>query len=308
MTKFLDVRALWGSGDVSDVVQLREWIGGEDYTDHSQYAVLSPDDLQSHIHAKDVLIATHGFNVNREDGIKNFCNWEKLLGPNPYIATDPFPGAFLGLLWPGDSESLHALSYPVEPKNATAAGNMIADFVDKNFAAATSISFVSHSLGARVVLQAVSQMTLPVRRLILMAGAVSDHCLTKDFASVQKKVDVISALASKKDEVLKWAFPIGDLAAEIIDHNHPWWESALGRFGPTPRPEHYRSPCQIPKGWDFGHGNYLQVDSPPHEPIPPPEDVPPQGAPPPGPYDADGKPVKGWQEAWSASFVSSRFS
>jgi pimeloyl-ACP methyl ester carboxylesterase len=301
MTKFLDVRALWGSGDVSDVVQLREWIGGEDYTDHSQYAVLSPDDLQSHIHAKDVLIATHGFNVNREDGIKNFCNWEKLLGPNPYIATDPFPGAFLGLLWPGDSESLHALSYPVEPRHATAAGNMIADFVDKNFAAATSISFVSHSLGARVVLQAISKMTLPVRRLILMAGAVSDHCLTQDFASVQKKVDVISVLASKKDEVLKWAFPIGDLVAEIIDHDHPWWESALGRFGPMPRPEHYRSPCQISKGWDFGHGNYLQNDPRAPATIPPPTDVPKDGPPP-----LDGAP--GWQEAWSASFVSTRFS
>jgi pimeloyl-ACP methyl ester carboxylesterase len=302
MTKFLDVRALWGSGDVSNEVQLREWIGGNNYTDHTKYVVLSPDDLQSHIHAKDVLIATHGFNVNRQDGIADLSYWEALLGPSP------FPGAFLGLLWPGDSESLHALSYPVEPKNATAAGNMIADFVDKNFTAATSISFVSHSLGARVVLQAVSQMTLPVRRLILMAGAVSDHCLTQDFASVQKKVDVISALASKKDEVLGWAFPIGDLLAEILDHDHPWWESALGRFGPTPRPDHYRSPCQIPKGWDFGHGNYLQVDTPPHEPIPPPVDVPLRGSPPPGPYDATGKPVRGWQEAWSASFVSTRFS
>jgi pimeloyl-ACP methyl ester carboxylesterase len=302
MTKFLDVRALWGSGDVSDVVQRREWIGGNNYTDHSQYAGLSPDDLQSYIHAKDVLIATHGFNVDREDGIAHLCEWQKLLGPNP------FPGAFLGLLWPGDSESLHALSYPEEPKNATAAGNMIADFVDKNFTDATSISFVSHSLGARVVLQAVSKMTLPVRRLILMAGAISDHCLTKEFASVQKKVDVISALASKKDEVLRWAFPIGDIAAEIIDHDHPWWESALGRFGPTPRPDHYRSPCQIPKGWDFGHGNYLQVDTPPHEPIPPPVDVPLRDSQPPGPYDATGKPVKGWQEAWSASFVSTRFS
>jgi len=301
MTKFLDARALWGGGDVSDVVQLREWIGGEDYTDHTQYVVLSPDDLQSHIHAKDVLIATHGFNVNRQDGIADLSYWETLLGPNPYIATDPFPGAFLGLLWPGDSESLHALSYPVEPRHATAAGNMIADFVDKNFAAATSISFVSHSLGAQVVLQAVSQMTRCVRRLILMAGAVSDHCLTQDFASMQTKVDVISALASKKDEVLKWAFPIGDLAAEIIDHDHPWWESALGRFGPTPRPEHYRSPCQIPKGWDYGHGDYLQNDPQAQQSIPPPTDVPRDGPPPFGGFP-------GWQEAWSASFVSTRFS
>jgi pimeloyl-ACP methyl ester carboxylesterase len=295
MTKFLDARALWGGGDVSDAVQLREWIGGNNYADHTKYDVLSPDDLQSHIHAKDVLIATHGFNVNRQDGIEDLSYWETLLGPNP------FPGAFLGFLWPGDSESLHALSYPVEPKNATTAGNMIADFVDKNFTAATSISFVSHSLGARVVLQAVSQMTLPVRRLILMAGAINDDCLTAEFAAVPAKVGTISLLASAEDEVLRWAFPLGDFAAEIISRDHPWWESALGRFGPNPRPDHYRSPCQIPNGWNYGHGNYLQTYPLAPAPIPPPTDVPENGPPPLG-----GAP--GWQEAWSASFVSTRFS
>lgn len=303
MTNFLDTRALWGGGDVSNQVQPKIWTGGDNYADHSKYVDLSPDALQGFIHAKDVLIATHGFNVNREAGIAGFCDWEALFSSVPLhgASPGPFPGAFLGLLWPGDSESLHALSYPVEPENATATGNMIADFVDKNLTAATSISFVSHSLGARVVLQAVSKMTLPVRRLILMAGAVSDQCLTQEFASVQTKVDVISALASKKDDVLQWAFPIGDLASEIIDHDHPWWESALGRFGPTQQPEHYRSPCQIPKGWDYGHGNYLQNDPPAQRKIPPPTDVPRDGPPP-----FDGFP--GWQEAWSASFVSTRFS
>jgi len=298
MTNFLDVRAQWGSGGVSPDVQTYAWTGGEDadtnYADHSKYVGISLDDLQSYIHARDVLIATHGFNVNRQDGIAHLSYWQTLLGPTS------IPGAFVGLLWPGDSESLHALSYPEEPRNAMEAGNKVAQFIDDYFADAASVSFVSHSLGARVVLQAISQMTRRTRRLILMAGAISDHCLTQDFVSVAGKVDVISVLASKKDEVLRWAFPIGDLAAEIIDHDHPWWESALGRFGPTPRPEHYRSPCQIPNGWDFGHGNYLQNDPPAQRTILPPTDVPRDGPPP-----FDGFP--GWQEAWSASFVSTRF-
>jgi len=288
MTNFLDVRALAGGGDLFCKVQIKTGTSIQNYTD------LSLGDLLSFIHGKDVLIATHGFNVNRQQGIECLSNWESLLVPTP------FPGAFVGLLWPGDSESLHALSYPVEPRNATAAGNMIAAFVDNCFGNAASISLVSHSLGARVVLQTVSQMKRPVRRTILMAGAIGDDCLTGEFASVPAKVGTISMLASKEDEVLRWAFPLGDLVAEIVDHDHPWWESALGRFGPSKPPMHYQPPCEIPKGWDYGHGNYLQTQPPAPAAIAPPTVVPEDGECPLGGVD-------GWQEAWSASFVSTRF-
>jgi esterase/lipase superfamily enzyme len=294
MTRFLDVRALWGSGCVSNSVQLKKWAGGANYADHSQYIDLALADLLSYTHGKHVLIATHGFNVNRADGIQTLCSWEKLLSRSDVPA-------FLGLLWPGDSESLHALSYPEEPKNAMAAGSMIAQYIDSNFQDAASISLVSHSLGARVVLQTASQMSRPLRRLILMAGAVGDDCFTGEFSSVPGKVESISLLASKEDEVLRWAFPIGDFVSEIVDHDHPWWESALGRSGARQRPAHYLGPCQIPDEWDFGHGNYLQVNPPAPAVIPPPTDVPQNAL----PLPISGLP--GWQPAWSASFVSTRF-
>jgi hypothetical protein len=180
------------------------------------------------------------------------------------------------------------------------AGGMIARFLDEQFGEATSISFVSHSLGARVTLQSIAQMKRPARRAILMAGAIADNCLTGEYTAVPAKVDSISVLASKEDWVLEWAFPIGNLAAEIIDRQHPWWEGALGRFGPSERPAHYQSPCQIPNEWDYGHGDYLRTDPPASAPILPPTDVPNRGQKP-----QNGDP--GWQEAWSASFASTRF-
>jgi len=287
MTTFLDVRSQWGGGEVSSGVQIRTGTARENYTD------LDLGGLRSFIHGKHVLIGTHGFNVNREQGIEILSYWETLLAL-------PFGAVFAGLLWPGDSEFLGALCYPSEPRHAAAAGNLVAEFVDENFSDAASVSFVSHSLGARVVLQAVSQMSLPVRRLVLLAGAIGDDCLSAEFADVPEKVEAISVLASKEDEVLRWAFPLGDLAAEIVDRHHPWWESALGRFGPSQKPKNYRSPCQIPKEWNYGHGDYLRIDPAAPKPIPP-DTVVPQGGPP--PLDGAG----GWQEAWSASFVSTRF-
>src|SRR5579863_6344419 len=96
VTRFLDVRALWGGGDLSSQVQLKQWTGGANYGDQSQYIDLAPADLQSYILGKDVLIATHGFNTNRIEGIQDLSTWGGLL-------TLPATAVFVGLLWPGDS-------------------------------------------------------------------------------------------------------------------------------------------------------------------------------------------------------------
>src|SRR5271157_5046883 len=112
MSIFLDVRALNGSGDVSPTVQIKTG------TTLANYADLRLADLKTFLYGKDVLIGTHGFNVHRARGIENLSYWEGLLQLPPNAV-------FLGLLWPGDSESFHALSYPVEPAHAVRAGNLI---------------------------------------------------------------------------------------------------------------------------------------------------------------------------------------
>ena len=193
---------------------------------------------------------------------------------------------------------------PASPKVADQAGPLIADFVDTYFTGAASISFASHSLGARVVLSAVNNMSLPVRRVMLMAGAVDDNCLISEFEAAAAKVGQISLLSSAKDEVLSLAFPMGNLVSGIIAAGHPWWHAAIGHAGATtPWPSNLQSLYMIPDCWNYQHGNYLKVDLPTVVPprLPIPTDVPPQGA----DFPADGAP--GWSEAFSAAFVSSRF-
>jgi pimeloyl-ACP methyl ester carboxylesterase len=213
----------------------------------------------------------------------------------------------VGLLWPGDSIWAHGLDYPGEPKIADEAGGLIAEFLDANFAEAASISFASHSLGARVVMETISQMSLPVRRLVLMAGAIDDNCLNTEFQAAAAKIGTISLLASKKDSVLSVDFPLGNFFAGIIAEGHPWWRAALGHCGPaTPWPANLQAPFEIPDGWEFKHGNYLQIDQRPVPDLPLPVDVPPQGSLPPG-VGPDGQASQGWQEAFSSAFVSTRF-
>jgi hypothetical protein len=289
MTRFLDVRLDPVGGNLATFVATNQG------TSINNYQSLDINQLRNDIRGQHILIATHGFHVNRANGIACLSNWEALLQLTP-------PSIFLGLLWPGDSIWAQGLDYPEEPKVANDAGALIAPFLDANFGGAASISFASHSLGARVVLQTISDMSLPVRRAMLMAGAIDDNCLETEFQAAAAKIGKISALASKEDDVLSLLFPLGNLIGGIIAEGHPWWRTALGRSGPSkPRPANFQSPFEIPASWDYGHLNYLQVDSPRPAKIPPPIDIPPDGSPEP----AAG--ATGWQEAWSAAFCSTRF-
>ena len=291
MTQFIDCRIQPVGGGLATTVSVCQG------TNIGNYTGLNLGDLQKSIQGRHVLIATHGFNVNRSDGVACLSNWESLLQPHP------FPG-FVGLLWPGDSVWAHGLDYPDEPKIADEAGSLLAEFIDANFQQAASLWFASHSLGARVILATISHLSLPVRGVTIMAGAIDDDCLTTEFQAAAANIGTISILASKEDEVLSACFPLGNFFAGIIAAGHPWWRAALGHRGPVkPWPANFQPPFEIPDGWKFEHGNYLQIDTPQPPGLTLPVEVPPQGTPPVGPVP----PSQGWQEAFSSAFASTRF-
>ena len=235
--------------------------------------------------------------MNRQDGINNLANWGTLLQLDD-------KSVFIGLLWPGDSIWAHGLDYPEEPRIANdAATTYIAPFINDNpFTGAATISFASHSLGARLILETISLLKMRVRRAVIMAGAIDDNCLNTEFQPAVKNIDSISVLASHKDEVLSAAFPIGNLFAGIIAQGHPWWHAALGRSGPVnPAPANFVAPFEIPDAWSFGHGNYISAEPPLAQPIVRPANIPP-GDPPPPEY-----PATNWHAAWTAAVAADRF-
>lgn len=159
----------------------------------------------------------------------------------------------------------------------------------------TSLSFVSHSLGARMVLETIRQLHRRMRSLILMAGAIDDDCLTDEYQDAADNVDSISILASRSDWVLKFAFPSGNFLSGIISRGHPYWHAALGREGPATISGIHLHPgdWQIPDNWGYGHGDYLP--GMPGIRMPPPVDLPTSSA-----VDL------GYPSAWSGGFVSTR--
>lgn len=280
MTWFLDLRASSVGGVTSSEVVLRQGAGR--CTDLRGFL--------EQVQGRDVLLGTHGFNVNRLDGVASLSKWESLLtlGPN---------AVFIGILWPGDSRWMPVLDYPFEDQEAITSALLLAPFLNRYFNEAASLSFVSHSLGARMVLETIKRIdpNLNVIQAILMAGAINDDCLSQEYKKkVTTRLKDVSVLASLSDRVLEVAFPLGNPLAGIITQGHPYWRGALGRYGPQrPRPDNLDSAWQIPGAWGYGHGNYLGGD--------PPKRLPPITLP------GISTDVPASKPGWSAGFVSTHF-
>jgi hypothetical protein len=264
---------------------------------------LAPD-LLAAIRGREVFIGTHGFEVNQADGISHLSYWFSNLEIGNAVP--------IGLLWPGDCVLPICVDYIAEGREAIQSGQLLATFLNANFTSAVGLCFASHSLGARVVLQTIDGLSASfrVRRVLLMAGAIDNTCLTGEYKNACNKIEEISILASTRDDVLALAFPLGNPLQGIIDRGHPYYHEALGREGPAPpyppAPKLHPN-WQIPANLNYGHHDYLPgqqlmaefqlpVDIPPDNGPAPPGGTPPQIA----------DPVQ-WKPAWSAAFAATRY-
>ena len=285
MTLFIDLRAT-PSGGIG-AAEATVWDDGTQ--------LVSRGDFSARVRGLDLLLATHGFNVDRHHGIQALTDWSQL-------CQLPASTLFVGVLWPGDSQFLPVIDYPFEGSEAISSGTLLASFLNENAAGAASLSFVSHSLGARTILEALTGVNLSVRRLVLMAGAIEDDCLVNEYQRAAAKAAEIFVLSSKSDAVLEFAFPVGNLVGEIVMHGHPYNRTALGRNGPSqPITLSQRGGAwQIPDGWHYGHGDYLPKNSAGPR-ISPPITVPAQTT-----LVPVQPPVDGWKPSWSAAAVSTQ--
>src|SRR5579863_8732643 len=122
---------------------------------------VSDADFANRVAGRDVLFATHGFNVDQQGGITALSLWSRRCNL-------PDNALFVGVLWPGDSKYVPFIDYPFEGDEAITCGKKLADYVNASATRAQSLSFASHSLGARTMLEAVRGLDTNPRRLILM--------------------------------------------------------------------------------------------------------------------------------------------
>jgi hypothetical protein len=216
--------------------------------------MMSPSEVQNLLYGKNVLFVTHGFNVNQADAVVSFAALDARLALGD-------AGIVVGVLWPGDAW-IPVVNYPFEGSDAMNSGNNLADYCNRYLGGALSLSFVSHSLGARLVLQAVAGLSRKARLVCLAAGAINRDCLETEYAAAASNAQSIGVLASQKDWVLRIAFPLGDPISNALHDDHRFFEMALGYEGPPSSDVALIGPFQIPDSYDYVHSSYLPPSDP----------------------------------------------
>ncbi|MDX2142956.1 MAG: alpha/beta hydrolase [Rhodospirillaceae bacterium] len=252
ITYFVSFREQPRAGSVStgQFVSFDDAGGG----DSPKLKVVDWDKAASLVAGRTVIFAAHGFNVNQGEGVRSLARL------HAHLRLDP-AHVFIGVLWPGDFW-IPVINYPTESADANRCGQHLAAVCQRHFASAAEFVFFSHSLGARVVLTAAARLHTAAKILCLTASAVDRDCLLNEFQAARDNAASIRVLASRRDIVLKLAYPAGDLVADVLDKDDAFFKGALGRKGPAkPADSRVTGPWQIPDkesdGGDYGHGDYL---------------------------------------------------
>ena len=264
MTLYLNLRRLKVGGSVLDQPYMLQ---GSPAVNAASLTAVSWADMSRMVAGRNLLFIVHGFNVNFDAGARMNDRLVPLLG----LAAGDLA---VGVLWPGDS-FIPVINYPFAGNAAIASGKALAAICRTALASARSFSFASHSLGARVVLQALLGLVRPARSVTLAAAAINQGCLMQEYRDAARNTTTLSMLASKGDHVLKLAFPLGDPFADLLYDDHPLFEQALGYVGPAQAEAALvDGPWQIPlpalpANVDYDHGSYLPPSDPPGQPLAP---------------------------------------
>ncbi len=210
-----------------------------------------------------VVFLIHGFNLNRSEGRDAM---DRLAQSLPSVQN----AALVSVLWPGDHWT-GAISYSFEGRDADDTGAQLARYIVRTLRSSTRISFVTHSLGARVALEAIKQMSrygFYADQVCMMAAAIDDFSVSipNDYKLAVDKSKRVAVLASRRDSVLKYAYPAGDLFQSFVFWRDDDFGKALGFHGPRSR-DNYPVPrnvfhAQISDFRNAGHSDYIPANPP----------------------------------------------
>ena len=177
------------------------------------------------------------------------------------------PDAIAKFHWPGDQSTLlgTTLGYPFDITNARDAAKLLAAFLLKlpipgQGAASLRITFVGHSMGCRLILEALGRMTsanAPGVEVVGLMAAASPVDLVKRMARLFKTGNPPRRMLkffSERDTVLQFGFPPGQLAAFLGGIEVANYDEAVGRHG---NPDEFGSKLQTNNEhrdywWDTG--------------------------------------------------------
>lgn len=205
-----------------------------------------------------VVLILHGYN-NTESAAKDKYKdlYEQLLW---ILRSETFVENVWEVFWPGywpwimKNQYVSWTSYSWKAFEAERIGTALAECLESLTEGGKEVLFIAHSLGCRIVLEAIRQFLVTKRCTVtgicLMAAAVPTVMLQagerlRDAADYAQRRYI---LHSHADRILRWAFPLGQLPVDLE------LSEAVGRFGNpnTCWENHYENVVNT----DLDHGEY----------------------------------------------------
>lgn len=218
-----------------------------------------PIRLEDLAHSPELTFLLHGFAVNERKGRISLRNFAELLRAD----LSALDGDVIALLWPGD-DRLSPITYSLEERDADTTARMLTQLIVRTLRPVRPVNFIAHSLGCRVVLETMRQLQvqgLRAEQVVLMAGAVDADALAQSprYREAVRAAKRVAVLSSRRDRVLKVAFPVGDFLASFLFGGDT--SRALGLIGPR-NAAHEVVPrsvfsTKIADQADVGHHDYL---------------------------------------------------
>ena len=246
------------------------------------------------LRGKHVCFTVHGFNVDRDDGATGFGTHAQECGlGGALLSLTPQVNLYtagvdivIPVLWAGDWYL--PINYPFLLPDIRLTGKYFADLITSGIWPIHEISFLTHSMGVRVVMETIQQATqmattagkrLPrINTAIFTAPAVSDQIFDDpDYADSVNIVRNFVVVSSKADTILSQAFPAGNAVEQQLWANDPGADEALGRYGPRVQQgskalgkiQWYEIPLPTdPNDPGQNHGDYFPTPSAPVPPYP----------------------------------------
>jgi len=221
-----------------------------------------------------VCFLVHGFNVDRDNGYTGLGVWaQEFAGSGPLpTAAPPLDlrirdvDVLAPVLWAGDWYL--PINYPFLLPDIRLTAKYFARFILSLPKAVRRVSFVTHSMGARVALETVratlaaqGQRSAPAfDTAILTAAAVADDIMDQsDFAHTVAAFNRFVVVSSMDDTVLSGAFPMGNWFEQLLWLDDPGRDEALGRYGPRLKAGSaaLQKTTWYPLTGGYNHGDYV---------------------------------------------------
>lgn len=175
------------------------------------------------VSGKRILILIHGYR-NQGDAIaKSYGKVEAELRRRGLLGSGP--GQYervVGYLWPG---GWARVGFPISVLRANKSGRRLRGLLEQLAVVGATVDLQTHSLGARVALEALDRQTVRIANLHLAAPAVDNECIQQreEYQEACESCDRVYVFHSLQDSVLRVTYRIGDF---------PEFDEALGAKGP----------------------------------------------------------------------------